>query len=202
MRTVQLLAICAALLTWGLLPVGAEGQTQTVANTAYPSVVRVAIRGFNNPVAPIQYVQTVGFQEYCKDVLPNEWMADWNAESLRAGAIAVKMFAWYHTLHPSKAEGFTFDVDNTTNFQQFKYLSGQYVTDKAVNDTWNMVYVPQDGTVAELEYRSGFPNRENRGFLGSGVMSQWGSEYWGRVAKLTFSAILNLYYPTDTLRFV
>jgi len=202
MRKAPILATCSALLTWVLLPVGAEGQTQTITNTPYPAVVRVAIRGFNNPVAPIQYVQTVGFQEYCKDVLPNEWMADWNVESLRAGAIAVKMFAWYHTLHPTKAEGFTFDVDNTTNFQQFKYLSGQYITDKAVNDTWNMVYVPPDGSVSELEYRSGFPNSENRAFIGSGVMAQWGSEYWGRVAKLSFSAILNLYYPADTLRFI
>lgn len=183
-------------------PPTAMAQTNTIYNTSYPSVVRVAIRSYNNPVGPILYVQTLGFQEYCKDVLPNEWFPSWSPQALDAGAIAIKMFAWYHTLHPITIDGFTFDVDNTTNFQQFKYLSGQYVTDKAMDSTWNTVYVPPNGDIQELDYRSGTPNNENAWFDGTNLMSQWGSEYWGSVGKLTFSQILHLYYPSLVQKYV
>lgn len=180
----------------------AKAQTQTIANTGYPAVIRVAIRAYNNPVGPILYVQTLGFQEYCEDVLPNEWFPSWNVESLKAGAIAVKMFAWYHTLHPVTTDGFTYDVDNTDNFQQFKYLSGHPVTNQAIQETWNTVFVPPGGEIKQLDYRAGFPNRENRAFLESGVMAQWGSEYWGRVAKINFLNILNLYYPSYSVQYI
>jgi peptidoglycan hydrolase-like amidase len=193
----------AGLACAGISPTPlATAQIHTVANTAYPSVIRVAVRAYNNPVGPILYVQTLGFQEYCKDVLPNEWFPSWNPEALKAGAIAVKMFAWHHTLHPVTQEGFTFDVDNTANYQQFKYLSGQFMTDQAVGQTWNIVYVPPTDEIRELSYRSGFPNRENRAFLGSDVMSQWGSQYWASVTKIRFLDILNLYYPAFTARYV
>jgi peptidoglycan hydrolase-like amidase len=176
-------------------------QTHTIYNTAYPSVIRVAIRAYNNPVAPILYVQTLGFEEYCIDVLPNEWYPSWSPESLKAGAIAVKMFGWYHTLHPITVDGFTFDVDNTTNFQNFKYLSGNVGTNQAVHDTWNIVYAPASGEIKELDYRAGIPNNKNHLFLATGIMSQWGSQYWGQIAKLTFPNILGLYYPNLTLKY-
>lgn len=175
-------------------------QTHTVYNTTYPSVIRVAIRAYNNPVGPILYVQTLGFEEYCRDVLPNEWYPSWSPESLKAGAIAVKMFGWYHTLHPVTVDGFTFDVDNTTNFQYFKYLSGTVKTNQALQDTWNIVYVPPSGEIKELEYRAGIPNNENPWFLGTDIMSQWGSQYWGHIAKLPSQHILNLYYPLHAVR--
>ena len=44
---------------------------------------------------------TINFENYVKDVLPNEWMAGfwaspfWWAESLRAGAMAAKLAPWY-----------------------------------------------------------------------------------------------------------
>ncbi|MCF8567307.1 SpoIID/LytB domain-containing protein [Alicyclobacillus tolerans] len=184
------------------LPVQANAQTQNIYNTSYPSTIRVAVRAYNNPVGPILYVQTLGFQEYCEDVLPNEWMPGWDSQSLQAGAIAVKMFAWYHTLHPTTESGFTYDVDNTTNFQEFKYLSGRPETNRAVQETWNMVYVPSDGTIKELDYRMGVPNSDNSWYIGTYIMSQWGSQYLASIAKLTFPSILSMYYPGYTLKFV
>ena len=155
---VYLMAALTSLIV--LRPVPATAQIQTIYNTAYPATIRVAIRANNNPSNPILYVQTVGFEEYCEDVLPNKWIPSW-PEALKAGAIAVKMFAWYYSLHPTTEQGFTYDVDNTTNFQTFKYLSGQYETDLAVQETWNMVYVPADGTIKQLDYRMGTPNSDN-----------------------------------------
>jgi peptidoglycan hydrolase-like amidase len=185
-----------------LFPTDASAQTQTIYNTAYPSTIRVAVRAYNNPVGPILYVQTLGFEEYCEDVLPNEWMSSWNTEALKAGAIAVKMFAWYKTLHPTTESGFTYDVDNTTNFQEFKYLSGRPETDQAVRQTWNMVYVPSDGTIKELDYRMGAQDSDNSWYDGTYIMSQWGTQYWASIAKLTFESILNMYYPGYELKFV
>lgn len=182
-----------------------EAQAQTfhsLDNTAYPSVIRVAIRADNNPVGPIQYVQTIGFKEYCEDVLPNEWMPSWSPDALRAGAVAVKMFAWYHTLHPVTKDGFTYDVDNTTNYQEFKYLTGRAVTDRAVKDTWKEVFVPSNGEIQKLDYRAGVPNNANWPFVGSEKMAQWGSQYWGLIAKMKYPDILNLFYPGRVIKYV
>ncbi|MFX4301087.1 SpoIID/LytB domain-containing protein [Alicyclobacillus tolerans] len=179
-----------------------QAQVQSIYNTALPSVIRVAIRPFNNPFAPILYVQTIGFEEYCEDVLPNEWVPSWNQQALEAGAVAIKMFAWYYTLHPTTENGWTYDVDNTVNYQKFVYLSGTPATDAAVRNTWNVVYTPNNGEILPLEYRSGWPGSANWTFVGSNVMSQWGSEYWGSVANLTYPQILNLYYPVYTLKFI
>lgn len=174
----------------------------TIYNTSYPSTIRVAVRANNNPVNPILYVQTVGFEQYCEDVLPNEWIPSWNPQALRAGAIAVKMFAWYYTQHPTTEQGFTYDVDNTTNFQTFKFLSGQYATDTAVQQTWNMVFVPPNGAIGQLNYRMGIPYSNNNAYIGTRIMSQWGSEYLGSKAHLSFGNILRMYYPGDELKFI
>lgn len=193
--------VCTVMGLVLLPPVHAGAQTQTIYNTAYPATIRVAIRSYNNPVAPIQYVQTLGFEEYCEDVLPNEWIPSWDMDALKAGAVAVKMFAWYHTLHPTTESGFTYDVDNTTNFQEFKYLSGTPSTNQAVQQTWNMMYVPPDGTIKVLQYRNGLPGSDNSWFNGTYIMSQWGSQYWGGTANLPFESILNIYYPGYGLRY-
>ncbi|MCY0896997.1 MAG: SpoIID/LytB domain-containing protein [Alicyclobacillaceae bacterium] len=175
---------------------------QTIYNTALPSVIRVAIRAYNNPFGPILYVQTVGFEEYCEDVLPNEWIPSWNQQSLEAGAVAIKMFAWYWSLHPTTQGGWTYDVDNTTNFQKFVYLSGTPETDSAVQSTWNVTFVPSNGEITPLDYRSGYPGGPNWGFVGSGIMSQWGTQYWASVAQEPFTSILSLYYPGFSLQFI
>ncbi len=177
-------------------------EINTIYNTAYPSVIRVAIRAYNNPSGPILWVQTVGFQEYCSDVLANEWIPSWNPEALRAGAIAVKMFAWYHSLHPVTASGWIYDVDNTTNYQEFKYQSGTYQTDLAVRDTWRMAYTPANGEILPLNYRSGIPFNANWSFIGSNFMSQWGSEYWASTAKMSYLNILALFYRGDSIHMI
>lgn len=196
-----MLLMSVPILSLGFLPDKVHAQTvHTIYNTAVPSVIRVAIRPQNNPRGPILFVQTVGFQNYCEDVLPNEWMPSWNAETLRAGAIAVKMFAWYHTLHPVTMDGWTFDVDNTTNFQEYNYRSGTYRTDRAVGDTWKTVYVPSTGEIKALDYRAGAANQANWAFLGTNIMSQWGSQYWGTVGRLTYPNILRMYYTEREIR--
>ncbi|MBB2483459.1 DUF4829 domain-containing protein, partial [Bacillus sp. APMAM] len=40
------------------------------------------------------------FVSYIENVLPNEWYSTWPPESLRTGAIAVKMYGWYAAIYP------------------------------------------------------------------------------------------------------
>lgn len=196
------MALCLSLFFAGSTssePAHAQTYTyHTIYNTALPSVIHVAIRANNNPRGQILWVQTVGFQEYCSDVLPNEWIPEWNVEALRAGAMAVKMFAWYHTLHPVTIDGFTFDVDNTTNFQEYKYMSGRPETDQAIQDIWPYAYAYTDGGIGPLDYRAGVPNNPNWPFNHSQKMAQWGSQYWA-TAGMNNQQILAFYFTGRTL---
>ena len=183
-------------------PVHAE-VLHTINNTGKPAVIRVAIRTMNpsgeaDPRGRITWVQSVPFDEYCRDVLPNEWMPSWNQESLKAGAMAVKMFAWYHHLHPVTIDGFTFDVDNTTNFQAFRYLSDQPETNRAYWAINRYAYTKTDGEIFELNYRAGYANNPNWQYRNAQKMAQWGSEYWAERGR-NYSQILQFYYMDRVL---
>ncbi|MCY0869208.1 MAG: hypothetical protein OWT27_01290 [Firmicutes bacterium] len=185
------LAIGVAAASGAALATTVHAQT---VQQGEPVVIRVAIRAYNNPWGPILWVQTVGFQDYCANVLPNEWIPSWSPQALQAGAMAVKMFGWYHTQHPVTVDGFTFDVDNTTNFQEYKFLSGLPATDRAVAAIWPYAYVGAQGQVYELPYRSGLPNEANWQFAASGKMAQWGSQYLAQNGY-SYLRILRFYYP-------
>ena len=176
----------------------AHAQTNKIGSTGFPSAVRVAIRQTNafgepDPRGAILYVQSVNFDTYCREVLPNEWYPSWPAASLQAGAIAVKMFAWYHHLHPVTVGGFTFDVDNTVNFQTFREQSEQVPTDKAYYATRPLAYVPVSMDIQELNYRAGYEGNANWQYRNAQKMAQWGSDYLA-LQGWTPAQILNFYY--------
>ncbi|OFW78686.1 MAG: hypothetical protein A2201_05010 [Alicyclobacillus sp. RIFOXYA1_FULL_53_8] len=198
------LAIASVLLIGVSAPSTASAQiTHTIANTSQPSVIRVAIRSLNpsgegDPRGRIIWVQSVPFDQYCKDVLPNEWVPAWNFASLQAGAMAVKMFAWYHHLHPITIDGFTFDVDNTVNFQAFRYLSGQPETNAAFASIRKYAYVKPGGEIIELNYRAGYQDDPNWQYRNAQKMAQWGSQYWAQKGR-SYVQILQFYYIDRTL---
>ncbi|WP_067619305.1 SpoIID/LytB domain-containing protein [Alicyclobacillus acidiphilus] len=187
----------------GVLSVPKVQAAQTIWNTSEPSVIRVAIRENNpsgepDPRGRIVYVQSVPFIQYCEDVLPNEWMPSWRPEALKAGAMAVKMFAWYHHLHPVTVDGFTFDVDNTTNFQTFQYMSDQPTTDAAFNAIRNIAFAMPNGEIIELNYRAGIENDPNWQYRNAQKMAQWGTQYWAERGQ-TYTQILQFYYQGRSL---
>ncbi|MCL6515438.1 SpoIID/LytB domain-containing protein [Alicyclobacillus sp.] len=195
--------VCLGMTALNAPPARAE---QTIYNTPLPSTIRVAIRaenpsGESDPRGRILWVQTVPFDEYCEDVLPNEWVPSWHIEALKAGAMAVKMFAWYHHLHPVTIDGFTFDVDNTVNFQTFRYWSRQPETNAAVRAVHNAVYVKPNGEIIELNYRAGYRNSPNWQYRNAQKMAQWGSEYWAERGR-NWVQILQFYYMDRTLRWI
>ncbi|PWI58933.1 SpoIID/LytB domain-containing protein [Sulfoacidibacillus thermotolerans] len=176
----------------------AKAQTYMVGSTGFPSNIRVAIRETNSSGEPdprgrIIYVSTVNFDQYCRDVLPNEWFPNWNPAALEAGAIAVKMFAWFHHLHPVTIDGYTFDVDNTVNFQTYRAQSDQPSTDQAYYATRNLAFVKPNKEIVELNYRAGYENNPNWQYRNAGIMAQWGSEYWANQGRTPLQ-ILEFYY--------
>lgn len=173
-------------------------QNYFIGQTGFPSSIRVAIRENNpagepDPRGRIVYVSNVNFDQYCRNVLPNEWLPSWRISALQSGAIAVKMFAWYHHLHPVTIGGFTFDVDNSVNFQTYRAHSDQQPTDEAYYSTRNLAYVKPDRSIFELNYRAGYANSPNWQYRNAGKMAQWGSEYWAQQG-LTATQILNFYF--------
>lgn len=149
-------------------------------------------------------VRTVPFRSYVENVLPAEWPAEWPAESLRAGALAVKNYAWYWTKHWRGGEfaGQCYDVDDSITYQRYVPGSAVESTDAAVADTWDEA-VHKDGEVFSTGYRAtltGDPNEP----CGHGrnarpdLLSQWGSRACA-LEERTAEEILALYYSGATL---
>jgi hypothetical protein len=117
-----------------------------------PKTIRVRITGDwpCNMDAPYT-VATMDFNTYVKNVLPNEWHYWWPEESLKAGAVAVKMFAWYWIERGGKWP----DADMTDNTcdQWFRYGSSHPRTDRAVDETWSWV-LSRDGALIETRHKN------------------------------------------------
>ena len=150
----------------------------------------ITVRVTDDPVChtgQTYHTEVIDFQEYVKDVLPNEWVGNWHPEALRAGAVAVKQFAMYeYNVH-----GFVWGC----NWDQV-YRTGRRTeaTDKAVDDTWNTMLV--DNGVIVKPYYDDYPAAcYSRGHE---CMSQWESlrlaeEGW------TFDEILLKSYTGELL---
>ena len=103
-------------------------------------------------------VQTVDFMTYVKVVMPAEWPPSWPMESLRAGAVAIKQYAWYYTMHyrGGTGTGGCYDVVDNTNDQIYspetRTPAASHI--QAVDSTWNESIL-KNGSFILTGYRSG-----------------------------------------------
>ncbi|WCK53970.1 SpoIID/LytB domain-containing protein [Aneurinibacillus sp. Ricciae_BoGa-3] len=203
----SMITLATVLLTGLLLvqvflttaPKAQAQQTAKVGETPFPGSIRVAIResrpgGEPNPRGRILYVEEVPTETYLRNVLPNEWLPSWEPEALKAGAIAIKMFAWYHHLNPITLENQRFDVDNTVNFQVFREGTDMPRTNAAFDDVENLAYVKANDEIIELNYRAGYPNDPNYQYRNAQKMSQNGSQYLADKRGQNMLQILQFYY--------
>jgi peptidoglycan hydrolase-like amidase len=103
-------------------------------------------------------VDTVDFKDYVMRVVSREWNVKQGALR-KAGAVAVKQYAWYYVLHyrGGKYNGSCYDVKDTTADQLYaeKAVVGLPSSVKsAVNDTW-LWTVRRDGKFPLTGYRRG-----------------------------------------------
>ena len=67
--------------------------TKYTSQTVPPSTIKVFVPSAN------PQIQTIAFPTYVENVLPNEWIASWDGDALKAGAVTVKSYAWYWVAH-------------------------------------------------------------------------------------------------------
>ena len=121
------------------------------STTTPPPIIRVLRTGTG-------IVQTVDFESYVKVVMPAEWPSGWPMESLRAGAVAIKQYAWYYAIHyrGGTGTGGCYDVVDNTNDQIYSPETRTPATSQvqAVETTWSE-YVTKNGSFIPTGYRSG-----------------------------------------------
>jgi hypothetical protein len=137
-------------------------------------------------------VDRVDFETYVKNVLPNEWVSSWPAESLKSGAMAVKSFGWYWALHSTRktSGGACFDVYDNTSSQVYRPGSAVASTNSAVDATWS-VRMTRSGNILQAHYCS------TTTACGAWVDGDWLSQYGSRDqanAGNGYATILRYYY--------
>lgn len=137
-------------------------------------------------------VERVGFKTYVKNVLPNEWITSWPAESLKSGAMAVKSFGWYWALHSTRttAGGSCFDVYDNTSSQVYRPGSAVASTSSAVDATWG-TRMTRSGNILQAHYCS--TSTACGAWVDGNWMSQYGSRDQANQGR-SYSTILRSYY--------
>ncbi|MGZ4200344.1 MAG: SpoIID/LytB domain-containing protein, partial [Thermoleophilia bacterium] len=210
-RLVLVGALLAVLLALDVAPVLAASSTPTSKPTATaaatttatptatltpPATIKVARRfPANDPHGVIVGVDTVDFRTYCVRVLSHEWAPPgaFSDEALRAGALAVREYAWYWATRPTKlpdVAAWGANVDDTTNYQVYMdWDYGQRYWD-AVNSTWGTSMI-RGGQIFQASYYAGaYSGAATDGYH----MTQWGSQYWAAQGK-DHLWIAEYYYP-------
>jgi len=101
-------------------------------------------------------VQTIDFKTYVQRVLDVEWPSNWPTSAIETGAVAVKQYGWYYTMHyrGGKATGGCYDVVDNTNDQIYRDITPEAVFVAAVDATWDTT-ITRNGSFVLTGYRSG-----------------------------------------------
>jgi len=175
----------------GLLP----GQGGHTADQPLPASIRVRVTGYPHCDTSRPYtVEEVEFRDYAKHVLPNEWINTWPAESLRAGAVAVKMYAWYWVALGGKWSNA--DVYDSTCDQVYNPAVAYASTNDAVDYTWDW-QLTRAGFLLHTSYRAFYSQCVAAGLEGS-CMGQWESKYMADDGA-TWQEILAFFYLDTVL---
>lgn len=186
---------------------GDDGLDQIAAAWQPPATIRVWRRGLDGSTASCSgRVDVIAFETYVKGVLPHEWIRSWHAESLRAGAIAIRTYAasWVR----SGGKYTCADLDDTTASQVYK--DEFFAVTNAAVDATASTYVLKNGLPVFAEYsaENGHPTADGisdslcagktRFGHGRGTC-QWGSQRWASQSGKSHTWILEHYYPGATV---
>ena len=176
---------------WPDAPGATELDTPTDdSNLPLPGFIRVRVTGYPYCDTTRPYtVQVIDFKQYAKHVLPNEWVNSWPHESLRAGAMAVKMYAWSYIAIGGKWPDA--DVYDSTCDQVYNPAVAYTSTNNAVDFTWNFRLLRSDNNLFRTFYRA-YLSQCQRRRLGT-CMGQWETRD-DAYDLLTWDEILRKYY--------
>ncbi len=139
-----------------------------------PATIRVLVH------IPTIQVLTVPFETYVENVLPDEWVPSWDGDALKAGAVAVKSYAWYWVTHYGgylNTSANCFDVTDDTSFPMYRANSASPRTTTAVQQSWPVV-AREGGQVLQASYRADLNSpAEGCGVGATGAtLSQYGTQ--------------------------
>ncbi len=136
------------------------------------------------------------FVFYVTHVLPNEWITSWDADSLGAGAIAVRTYAAYKTMsnHAYSGGPGCADVIDTSADQIFDPNYSTAATDQAVYATWGSILYKAGGLFLS-QYYAGSPGQACAPVQGEfeGRMAQWGTQTCALQGKLWPTIVTTFY---------
>ncbi len=199
----------ALLLGEPLPAIGDEGSDVAATRQALeapPTSIRVWRRSIDGASQSCSgRVDVIPFEEYVAGVLPHEWIPSWHDESLRAGALAIRTYAWNWIRSGGKYD--CADLDDTARSQVYRDGRMERAT-AAVYDTMGMA-ITVDGELASGEYSA-----ENGDPTAYGVMEplcvgfeirghrrgmcQWGSQRWALDGR-DHRWIASHYFPGSVL---
>ena len=190
----------------GLVIVMMAGVTPVSASQLAPATIRV---GRTCSCADCTTVQTFSMETYVKRTLPAEWISGWHAESLKAGAVAIRTYGAYYVHNPRTS---TYDICDTTCCQHMgdaTYTS----TDSATDATRGIYLLTTSNLIARCEYSA----EANNSGCGDGKtnwcisdtlcagqaqyghgrgMCQWGSKRRADAGQ-SYATILDAYYKAS-----
>ncbi|ASJ54543.1 hypothetical protein BP422_13830 [Brevibacillus formosus] len=136
----------------------------------------------------------IPFYDYVTNVLPNEWDETIDkAETLKAGAMAVKMYGWWAHYY-DVGYGISADVYDDTRDQTFLYLSAAGVTNDAINAVGSLGMQTDTGKLFLSTHVRG---QYAAGNQYSGTAWHLGSRYWGD-RGYSYNYILQYYYNNSS----
>lgn len=157
-----------------------------------PPTIRVRVTG--NPYCDTgraYTVQVVDFREYVRHVLPNEWIPSWPDESLRAGAMAAKMYAW--SIIAAGGRYSDADVYDSTCDQVYNPAVEYVRTNRAVDFIWNWRQTRSNLQLVRTYYRAYYSQCVDAQLAGN-CMGQYESADMAYDGD-TWDEILLYFYP-------
>lgn len=174
----------------------------------YPETIRVRITGHDDcDVSEGRYykIVEVPFKKYVKTVLAGEWYDTLHPESIKAGAVAVKMNALHAVASGGKWGGAKFGHVYDCDWDMVYNPNLRFEkTDQAVEETWDYILV-YEGTSQYYEtyflsgwngclITAGSPTSVHYQFYLDHCMGQWNSHYDAVNRDLNWIQILDKWY--------
>jgi hypothetical protein len=189
-----LIAFAGGLPAW-VAPTAAASCSSWTSQSDPPPTIRV----FRHATGA---VDTVDFRAYAKNVLSREWIGSWTTESLRSGALAVKLYAWYQVLHwrgGVNTAGECFDLRDDTYDQVYDPAKATWSSAAAAVDaTWG-TRVLKNGAIFPTYYNAGTAYEPCGANATGWKLWQWGSQACGLDGRTAAEIMLIYYYPGVTV---
>ena len=130
-----------------------DNPSLTTPDSSLPHTIRIYRDSLDH-----SKMEVIDFNHYVKGVLPPEWWINTNSEALRAGAIAIKMFAWSHVIIPKRSSNKAYLLDTPSDQVYDPDYSHGSETDNAVDNSWSTGLIDRSNSWCGYRYYTQYWN--------------------------------------------